>query len=471
MGAMLMTGCGGSGGTSEVTDIQQNVTVGKRVFVDDSGIVFFGYRNLICTAKMEGTEISEFIPEGGTTGDIYAMAVHNDELYISASDGFFKYPLSMFTSGEKKGSATTVMKDNLERFNHFEIFEDKIFFTYGHALYYVPTSGGDKTEVEDEVRDFEVSDRGIYVVETDGEMKVISPDLDDDKDLGKIAKDVNMTVGGAALYYRDGDDIKAFSVEKEESSDVGNKSAAYEYYVPWSNGTNVMYSDADFGCHLVTSGGEKDMGKCFGYPDKASGYVAGDHLVSITDDCSEMWVFDLANAEMKSYNLKEELAEYLDKTGGGNDGRDSDPEPQTSTGDYDIEKGGMKQASDDGSIVYIYFNDFMMIMPNNDKYSYVAEGDSVTFYLWAAQQEGYGGRLVTIKAYDMDDDSYKNIPSYHVAGVGKNVNKRFIAIYPTDVQWNHDDAAQEADYKDLQTYLQKIGEGAVNSPLKTADSD
>lgn len=137
---------------------------------------------------------------------------------------------------------------------------------------------------------------------------------------------------------------------------------------------------------------------------------------------------------------------------------------------YDIEKGASKRASEDGSIVYIYFNDFMMTMPNNDKYSYEASGDSVSFYLWAAKQEGYGGHLVTIKAYDMDDDSYEDLPSYHVAGKGKNVDKRFIAIYPTDVQWNMEDADQTTDYRDLFDYLQKIGEGAVNSPLQTAGS-
>lgn len=142
-----------------------------------------------------------------------------------------------------------------------------------------------------------------------------------------------------------------------------------------------------------------------------------------------------------------------------------------SSGDYDIMANFQKNP--DGSLVSLYFNDFMLIMPNNEKYSFEASEDkqSVTFYLFSAQQEGYGGRLVTIAAYDMNDNSYEEIPSYHLAGVGKNVNKRFIAIYPTDVQWNHDDPQQEADYRELQDHLQKIGEGAANSPLQTADSD
>ena len=55
--------------------------------------------------------------------------------------------------------------------------------------------------------------------------------------------------------------------------------------------------------------------------------------------------------------------------------------------------------------------------------------------------------------------------------MGKSAGVRIIAEYPTDVQWNPNDATQDADYRDLQAYLQKIGEGAVNSPLQTADSD
>ena len=141
------------------------------------------------------------------------------------------------------------------------------------------------------------------------------------------------------------------------------------------------------------------------------------------------------------------------------------------SGVYNITKGAETKTSSDGSIAYLYFNDFMITMPNNDKYSYETTDDSVTFYLWSAQQEGYGGELVTIKAYDLNDDSYMNLPSYSEAGVGSNVNKRFIAIFPTDAPWNTDDATQTADYKDLSEYLHKIGVGAVNSPMVTSDSN
>lgn len=138
---------------------------------------------------------------------------------------------------------------------------------------------------------------------------------------------------------------------------------------------------------------------------------------------------------------------------------------------YDVSEGFEKVALGDG-IEYLYFNDFMLVMPDNEKYSFDMEGDSVTFYLFSAQQEGYGGRLVTIKAFDLDDTSYEDYPmEVHVAGVGQNVNKRFVAIYPSDLQYNPQDSQQAADYKDLFDHLHKIGEGAVNSPLQTSNSD
>ena len=175
----LLAGCGGSDGGSDSTgSMQQNVITGKRVFVHEaSGVVYFGYKNLICTAVIKDGEVSEFIPEGGTTGNIYAMAVYNDELYISASDGFFKYPLSIFTDGSSNASAATLIESEyrLSEFNTFEIFEDKIFFLYGTTLCWMPTDGGDRVPLADNVTDYEVTDKGIYYTTKDGEMMLMSP--------------------------------------------------------------------------------------------------------------------------------------------------------------------------------------------------------------------------------------------------------------------------------------------------------
>jgi len=464
---MLLPGCGGSsGGSASVDNIQQNVTVGKRVFVDKSGVVYFGYENFICSALFKDGEINDFVVEGATTGRIYGIAIYDDAMYIAASDGLFSYPLAMFTGEDKNASPTTVCKDGLESYNHFEIFEDKVFFTYGHSLYYVPVSGGDKQEIADEVYDFEVSDKGIYIAERDGDMKIMSPDLDDDKDAGSIAKEVKFTVGGPDLLYRDGSKLMAYSVQKEESEEIRTENGLGEYMVAWSNGTNYLYQDAEYKTHLVTKDGEKDIEDVNNYPDKSYGYQYGDYLVSTSHQYTKMQLFDLANGTYKEYDLDKEMAQYLSRIKGG----DSNPEPQTEPqtgGDYDVMKSFMRNASSDGKEQYMYFNDFLLVLPNDSDIGFEGKGDSVDILCIPAKNEGYAGKLVTIRAYDMNDDSYKNLPNYHVAGVGQNVHKRFIAIYPTDLQFGPN---SKAKYDELHDIVYKIQEGSPDSPLQTADS-
>lgn len=210
--------------------------------------------------------------------------------------------------------------------------------------------------------------------------------------------------------------------------------------------TDMAVEDDSLTLNIKTADSEMDF------------YFEGDIVVLEGDKRYEVEGLD----SLKTYidGLIEKMEASGDKGGG-----------KASSDEYDIMENFQK--SPDGSLVCLYFNDFMMVMPNNEKYSFEASDDkqSVTFYLFSAQQEGYGGDLVTIRAYDLDDDSYKELPKYSVGGVGKNTNKRFVAMFPTDVRWNTDDETQTADYRELSDYVHKIGEGAVNSPLQTGDSD
>ena len=138
--------------------------------------------------------------------------------------------------------------------------------------------------------------------------------------------------------------------------------------------------------------------------------------------------------------------------------------------DYNIMEGF--EIVENGSEKLLYGNDFLLIMPNNDEWAYEQISEtSLEIYLKSAREDGFGGDLVTIMAFDPEDTSYEEFPSYSVAGTGKNVNKVFIALFPTDVQFNPEDADQQAAYEELYTHVHKIAEGMVNSPFQVADSD
>ena len=142
----------------------------------------------------------------------------------------------------------------------------------------------------------------------------------------------------------------------------------------------------------------------------------------------------------------------------------------SSSSEYDILEG--LQIQRDGSALYMYGNDFLLSMPIDDDWEYVQnDKDSFSIIYIPGKNAGYGGHLVTIKAYDSNDTSYTNFPSYRVAGRSKNTNKVFVAIFPTDVQYDSNNKSQAARYQDLFEYVQKIDENAVNSPFQTADSD
>jgi len=140
------------------------------------------------------------------------------------------------------------------------------------------------------------------------------------------------------------------------------------------------------------------------------------------------------------------------------------------SGDYDIMEGS--RLVENGSELLLYGNDFMIIMPNDDDWKYEKTSDtSMSIYLEDAREDGYDGNLVTIMAFDPEDTSYEQFPDYAVAGHGKNVNKTFIALFPTDVQFNPQDPDQAEDYQELFSHVQKIAEGMANSPFQVADSD
>ena len=87
--AMLLAGCGGGGSSTDYSSLQNDVVKGSNVFVTDNGIVFFGYNNLLCSAVTESGKVFDFVVEAGCTGDVYSLAVYDDAIYVSASDGIF----------------------------------------------------------------------------------------------------------------------------------------------------------------------------------------------------------------------------------------------------------------------------------------------------------------------------------------------------------------------------------------------
>ena len=459
----LLAGCGGN--KTDYSALQKDVVKGSNVFVDESGVVFFGYNNLLCTAIFEDGNIFDYVVEGGFTGDIYCIAVYDNYIYVSASDGIFRYDLGIF-NGSSDAAPEMIWDKYLSRYNMFQIYDGKMFFNYGTVLTCLPLEGGDAVNLAMEVGDFEVTSNGIYYSKKDGSLHLVSIDGSEDKAVGTVAAASYLTLEGGDIYYRDGNVLFDYSLDSGESAEMETAGYLGNYCYPWAKDGTVLYQDMNGDVHLIKDGNDSAYDFLMYFPFKYSGMKYKDWVVGQTDDYKKLITVSFKDGSFKEYETETVLADELSRLNGGSAGTEQTP-AQTS---YDIMEGW--EAMQDGSIMYLYGNDFMLMMPNTDDWEYRQEsGDSFSIYMTEPRTEGFGGLLVTIKAYDLADDSYTKLPSYSVAGVGQNVNKRFVAIFPTDVQFDLENSAQTARYKELLDHVTKIGEGAANSPFQTSDSD
>ena len=144
-----------------------------------------------------------------------------------------------------------------------------------------------------------------------------------------------------------------------------------------------------------------------------------------------------------------------------------DTTEEATVDDYDILDGFNLVEKDD--ITLLYGNGFVLTMPDDDWGYEQTSPTCLQIYSEDAREGGYEGHLVSIMAFDPDDTSYEDFPDYSVAGRGKTVDKVFIALFPTDVQYNPDDPDQAEDYNELFNHVKKIAEGMADSPFQITE--
>lgn len=110
---------------------------------------------------------------------------------------------------------------------------------------------------------------------------------------------------------------------------------------------------------------------------------------------------------------------------------------------YNIASGITIRTSEGES--WIETDYFKLYLPADLRWEYeVVDNTTISIYYTPAKEDDFGGHVVTLKAYDWTDEEYAEFPAWSVAGLSSE--KKFIAVYPTDVQFNPDDSAQALEY-------------------------
>ena len=91
---------------------------------------------------------------------------------------------------------------------------------------------------------------------------------------------------------------------------------------------------------------------------------------------------------------------------------------------------------------------FSLQFPASIKWDYeIVNKTTLKIFYEPAKESGFGGTVVTIMAYDWGENTYKDFPSWSMAG--SSADKKYVAVFPTDVQFDPKDPTQGAEYREL----------------------
>ncbi|MBR5534347.1 MAG: DUF5050 domain-containing protein [Ruminiclostridium sp.] len=444
----LLAACGSG---SQETSAQEAIH-GRSIFIDESGVAFWGYGPYICTGLVdENGHIYDPVIEGQTTSDIYGMAVYNKDLYLASDDGLFRYDLEIFQEGGTM-SPTLLTEDSID--DGFEIWEDTIYYRYGTSLYSIPIDGGEETKVATETDNFTVTADGIYYAADDGGIYRLSFDGALQERIIQTEEDCLFTLAGDTIYYRceGSDQICQLNLADGSTTVVNKPRSLSDYSYLWVFDGQLLYEDSHYERFLLSlsDGSEVSMGDDGFLPDQEEGFLVGDILYGCNIYTGSIQEYHLTTGEICQLEtepvVQAALLAQTDTTSGSSTALPAD---------YDI-LSGLQITEGNQGLTWVMSEHIIMSFPTQYA-TQLEQYDATSFgivYVPAALT-GYGGQLVTIAAYPMGDTSYQEAPSWTLAGEADGL--QYVAFFPTDVQFDPNDPTQREEYPALLEYLRQIG--------------
>lgn len=452
MAAALSVTILGACSSQPAEDPASQVILGRSIFLDESGVAFWGYGPYICTGLLdENGNVYDPVIEGQTTSDIYGMAVYNKDLYLASDDGLFRYDLEIF-QGEGTTSPQMLTEDSID--DGFEIYQDTIYYRYGTSLYSISIDGGEETKMATDTDGFTVTADGIYYASSEGGIYRLSFDGALQERLTETEEDCQFSLVGDTIFYRceKSDQICAFSLKDGSTTVVNKPRSLSDYSYVWANGTYLVYEDNHYEtfAFLRDGSGETSLGDDSVLAHKEEGVLLDNFLYTCNHYTGQLRTLHLDTGEVTELETEDVVQAALQAQ--------SDTTSGASTSvpaDYDI-LSGLQITEGNQGLTWVMSEHIVMSFPTQYA-TQLEQYDATSFgiiYVPAALS-GYGGHLVTIAAYPAGDTSYQEAPSWTLAGEADGL--QYVAFFPTDVQFDTNDCTQAEEYPALLDYLEKIG--------------
>ena len=430
---------------AEKSDYTEGVVQGSALF-QKNGVIFWGHDQQLCSALIGEDGLPyDFISEGSMGADIYYVAVYDGALYLATDIGLIR--LLTDQAKEEQGYGV-VLGNNRLSIEGFQIYEDYIYYTYGYSLYRIPIDPGEREELEEDITRMQVTSKGIYCLNKDGELLLVSLDGTERKTLSKLDSQGDIGVFGDKAYITTGeaeDYIYVYDLEQEELEKLELEEDSCPYCPVWVYEGKLYYNSEDYELYCIdlSTGKEEQLPTDFDLPDYEDGFILeGFGYYKLSD--SIFW------AELEGDKSgKQDIDRVLNKTA-------------AASGEYDIARNiGVGYDKTE----FLYSDYFVLNMPDfpSDWDYEVLSKTAFQIVHYPSRDAGYGGNVVSIMAYDKDDDSYNILPHYTVAGESKD--KIYIACFPTDVQFSPE---TEKGWRQLSEFFQQIDVNDPDNPFSCA---
>lgn len=441
------------------------VAVGKSVFLHPSGVAFWGWQEEVWSGLVdESDHIYDYLREGSMPSKVQTVAVDGNYLYLDTFKGLFR--INLQEQGQDTSVAQQLHDSMLIR--GFFVYDGFAYFMSGSTLYRVPVNGGDKEKLASGVEDCEVTQDGIYYTDADGGLFLLALDGSGRNFLTDTAAGSKVVLHDDFIYFW-GEDEQVIHQYSIQDASVKTIELQHEFYTTdyiWASDTYFIYntSSTDGYKYDLTTGQEESLGRLYGLMDKEKGLFCNDKLYYVIGDT--LTCYDVA-ADERSKVKRDEVSGGSSGTNASSENNVSENTSgntggQSSSGGYNIaENIGLHFSQ---GLAFVSSDYFTLYLPEDILWDWEVINDTtVKFFYPAAKDAGFGGTFVTIRAYDWGDNSYSEIPSYRIAGLSDM--KKYVAIFPTDVQYDSSDSTQTAEYQRLLEYVYRIDNESSDSPF------
>ncbi len=422
-------------------DYTKDVVQGSALF-QKNGVIFWSCDDQLCSALIGEDGLPyDFVSEGSVGADIYYVAVYDGALYLATDIGIIRLPIDQ--AQEEQGYGVVLGSDRLS-IEGFQIYEDYIYYTYGYSLYRIPVEPGEGEELEENITRMQVTSKGIYCLNREGELLLVSLDGMERKTLCKLDSQGDIGVFGDKAYITTGeaeDYIYVYDLEQDELEELELEEDICPYYPVWVWEGKLYYNSKDYElyCMDLSTGKEEELPTSFDLPDYSEGFILDGfgyyklsnsiHWAKLGEDLSGQLDADQALSKTAAYDIARNIGVGYDKT------------------------------------EFLYSDYFVLNMPDfpSDWDYEVLSKTAFQIFHYPSRDAGCGGNVVSIMAYDKDDDSYEILPHYTVAGESRD--KIYIACFPTDVQYSRE---TEKGWRQLSEFMQHIDVDDADNPFSCA---